>query len=421
MLPNWMKRPIGSRPGHCFSARLRLMTATCGAAGRVALVEEPAAQQRDAHRLEVAGARGAELRLAGARLELRARRTANCSRVAISSTRVISMNVPLANWPRPSGKALISPDVRHAGQRAHARQQRVLQGGATGVSSSSPASSIDVSTTRSSPTPEPRVDRHARARSCAPGARRRPAAPSSAPPARRSVPRGRASGAGCRSRCGCCRRAPRRSATLRVPQAVSRLSTTAAATAAAPAKAIDAQSIDTWSRRGALVRPERDEHAHDDRRQRDADRRAARRDRQRLGQPLARDAPGGGADRELHRELAAARDGARHEQVRHVGAGDEQEQQRGREEQAQGRPHAGGQHVQDRQGHGVRHPRLRAVAHLERARDPAQLRGGGRRWRRPASRGDDAEVVRGPRRRLACPARAASTSPPAAGSRSPRA
>ena len=126
MLPNWMKRPdrILVRP---FRRGERLADDRHVRRVRsVALVEQPAAHQRNAHRREVALAGDAIAGEAGARLASRPERPKS-SKLWISSTRVISRNWPLAKLPVPSGKRADQADALDARQRAQPRQEVALE------------------------------------------------------------------------------------------------------------------------------------------------------------------------------------------------------------------------------------------------------------------------------------------------------
>ena len=79
------------------------------------------------------------------------------------------------------------------------------------------------------------------------------------------------------------------------------------------------------------------------------------------------------ADRQPHGQLALARRGPRQVQIRHVEAGNREEQDRGAEEQQQDRTRRGRQRLA--QGHGGRvgHPRAVAVTLLQCSREGADL------------------------------------------------
>ena len=53
------RRPIGSSSGQCVRAKVSLMTTERARAAHVALVDEPAADERHAERFQVTGARAA--------------------------------------------------------------------------------------------------------------------------------------------------------------------------------------------------------------------------------------------------------------------------------------------------------------------------------------------------------------------------
>ncbi len=73
-------------------------------------------------------------------------------------------------------------------------------------------------------------------------------------------------------------------------------------------------------------RKEVDEHSHPNDRQQNADRSPEAGEYEMFDQQLTREAPGSGTERRPDRQLAIARGTADHEQVRHVGAGHEQDE-----------------------------------------------------------------------------------------------
>ena len=89
----------------------------------------------------------------------------------------------------------------------------------------------------------------------------------------------------------------------------------------------------------ALGGQQRREEAQDPGRDADRERASNGGQHRRLGEQEGRELPPLGAQRETHRDLAAAQDGADEEQVRDVGGGDEQHEAGDAEQQQQRRPH----------------------------------------------------------------------------------
>jgi hypothetical protein len=141
-------------------------------------------------------------------------------------------------------------------------------------------------------------------------------------------------------------------------------------------------------------RREGQQPAHAERGDHHARQAAGRRQHERLGDELPRDPAASRAERVADREFALARGSLREEQVRHVRARDEEQEEDGAEENVQGRPDAAGERRLQRHRLRVREEVLallgRVADHV--FRDGAQV-GAGLRHRDTVSQAPDRVVV----------------------------